>query len=148
MLHLGKWPFPEDVLQLLEHHRSRLSPKEFGAFLQDFNPYPTSIPDAFLSLPDCDVILLPSNQAGLHVSVIAEEGDGLSYPCQVLELMCYPIADKPGRKLGPKDFHPLVWCTLKIGVDMTDKPLLRPRGSDNFHVTFAMLGFSMKIKKK
>jgi hypothetical protein len=144
LLLLRAWPFPQEASNGIADLCSHLKPSELGKLLDTFNPYPTRIEGVLASLPQEEGFLsyLPSSPSGLHISVIASEGNGSEYSGKVTALMCYPVADKPGRNLGPKSFRALVWCTLKVELDMTGKIQLEPRGSSNFHITFAMIGIT------
>lgn len=122
-----------------------MPPLEYASFLQALNPYSTSILEVFqASSPFLDKLaIVPSHPNSMHISVSPEtqEGDGLSYSCEVVDVLCYPVRFVPGRHLGPKNFHALVWCALRVAVDMTEKPKLQPRLGKDFHITFAMIGW-------
>lgn len=139
-LHLKSFKFPESMFLFLKLVALKLPVKEALEFLDSTNPYPNRYVDLLDQVPGCGLSIIRDPSGCQHISV-GSVGQENIYHCHPGELLCYPIFNKSNRQLGPKTFQAIGWCTLKFKIDMEGLPVLQPRASANFHLSFALIGW-------
>jgi len=148
-LHLDSWKFPQALFSFLKKITQTQPLPEVIEFFDSTNPYPKRFQEFLTEIQtEGHQLVVIQNTTSPHISVVCDSvlptTANFVYNCRPLSLMCYPVAIKENRHLGPKNFHAVGWCTIKFEVPIGSLPLLKPRNSANFHLSFALLGWHAK----
>lgn len=143
-IQFDSWEFPSSTFNFLKHVVLQQPVLNSLQFLDSINPYPSRFVDLISEVPESGLIVIQDPNGGNHISCCPVEQEN-TYLCFPRNLLCYPVKNKDNRHLGPKTFKALGWCTFKFDIEMGDKPLLQPRGSATFHLSFALIGYKISV---
>lgn len=142
----GIIPFPDTIYDFLCTCTEVLSKEELFSWLQNTNPFPTSLEDLTTIFPsNSPLVIQKVNDLHISIDTPPTEYNNSEFKVNLTSVSVYPVGkQKLGviftKVKGGKKFYPMAWCTLRVEIP-TSVGKIEPRDHAYFHISFAQLGY-------